>query len=67
MSELYTCIGKGGTYERLGYAKPSGTLRTIQGESGVIVYRDVQTGQLYFRDPGDFQSRMAPIEPEVKL
>lgn len=58
----YTCIGKGGDYERIGYAKPSGALRTIQGESGIIVYRDIATGQLYFRDPADFLQRMSPID-----
>jgi len=57
----FECIGKGGVYERLGYAKPSGALRTIHGESGVIVYRDTETGQLYFRDPADFQQRMQEL------
>ena len=56
--QFFECDGKGGVYERLGYAKPSGALRTIHGEGGIIVYRDTKTGQLYFRDPGDFQQRM---------
>lgn len=62
MSEKrFECVGKGGEYEKLGYAKPSGALRAIQGESGVIVYRDAATGQLYFRDPADFQQRMREL------
>jgi len=58
----YTCVGKGGEYESLGYAKPSGALRTVHGESGIIVYRDTTDNQLYFRDPGDFQQRMVRIK-----
>lgn len=63
----YTCIGKGGDYERLGHAKPSGALRTMHGESGIIVYRDIATGQLYFRDPADFSQRMACIDKVKEL
>lgn len=58
---LYTCTGKGGEYAKLGYAKPAGAIKAIQGDSGLIIYRDTATGQLYFRDPGDFRDRMAPL------
>lgn len=57
-TDVYTCDGKGGRYEKLGYAEPAGTLRTIQGSSGVIVYRDLDNHKLYFRDPTDFTRRM---------
>lgn len=63
---LFTCTGKGGEYAKLGYAKPAGAIKTIQGDSGLIVYRDIKTGQLYFRDPRDFEQRMmamAIMEP----
>ena len=58
---LFTCRGKGGEYAKLGYAKPAGALKTIQGDNGVVVYRDIESGQLYFRDPHDFQSRMTEL------
>ena len=63
---LFTCTGKGGEYAKLGYAKPAGAIKAIQGDSGLIVYRDTKTGQLYFRDPRDFEQRMmamAIMEP----
>lgn len=63
--ERYTCAGKGGQYERLGLAKPAGVLKAIQGDSGVMVYRDRVSGELYFRDPADFQARMQRIEAEA--
>lgn len=59
---LYTCKGKGGEYMRIGYARPSGALRAIQGESGVIAYRDTSTGDLFYRDPADFNQRMEPVK-----
>lgn len=58
---MYSCQGKGGEYIKLGYAKPAGAIKTIQGDSGLIVYQDVNDGQLYFRDPRDFQQRMSPL------
>lgn len=59
--ELYECIGKGGEYEKLGYAIPAGTLKALHGDSGLIVYRDAKSGDLYFRDPHDFKRRMQKI------
>lgn len=53
----YTCIGKGGDYEFLGTATGSGTSR---GAPQPYVYRDVATGQLYFREATDFYTRMEP-------
>ena len=54
----YTCIGKGGRYELLGVAYGAGTSR------GTIInlYRDVDTGVMYFRTPVDFDERMQKID-----
>lgn len=60
-SPLFTCAGKGGEYAKLGYAKPAGAIKAIQGDSGLIIYRDTNDGQLYFRDPQDFNQRMMPL------
>lgn len=59
--DRFTCAGKGGAYERLGFAKPAGAIKAIQGDSGLVVYRDEETGQLYFRDPADFAARMERV------
>lgn len=55
--ELYTCLGKGGTYEVLGYAYGAGTQRGVK----VMVYQDVPTGRLFWRDIEDFNKRMVRI------
>lgn len=55
---LYTCIGKGGRYELVGVACGAGTSRGTT----VDVYRDVDTGVMYFRTPADFDERMQKIE-----
>lgn len=52
---MYTCIGKGGSYEVVGTAIGAGTSR----ENGVVtVYRDTNSGQLFYRQPDDFEARM---------
>jgi hypothetical protein len=56
--ELYTCVGKGGEYELVGEAKGAGTLKTY---SGLIVYQDSMTGQMYCRSMTDFDNRMLRI------
>lgn len=55
--ELYTCIGKGGTYELIGRSQGAGELKHQQ----LVVYRSDETGRLYHRTPGDFDLRMAPM------
>lgn len=55
---LYTCRGKGGTYEYIGIAKGAGTKR--QGEH-LHVYRDAQSGLLFYRTDGDFTKRMVEL------
>lgn len=98
---LFTCTGKGGTYELLGTARPelqssipsyfaevgtsigAGLSRKEafvihQGSVGLltyavphnqhgvehtprVIYRDIQTGQLFHREQADFDDRMLPI------
>lgn len=53
----FTCIGKGGLYEWLGPATGAGKSRG----KAVIVYRDVETGNLYFRSNMDFNERMQKL------
>jgi hypothetical protein len=57
--ERYTCIGKGGEYEVLGIPTGAGTLKQM---GTTIVYRDVNTGQLFLRTALDFNTRMQRIE-----
>jgi len=51
----YTCIGKGGLYEYVGVAKGAGTSKDIEN---VTVYRDCESGDLYYRTTIDFALRM---------
>lgn len=98
-NKRFTCEGKGGTYELIGYAEygvfigsesvhlgtayGAGTSRGNQlfifrdKEGGLYytteqmvcdlpiiekpVYKDVETGLLYYREPDDFDSRMVEI------
>lgn len=60
-TEQYTCIGKGGTYDKLGIATGAGTQRGIR----LMVYRQAQTGELYVRDLADFAQRMERIGATV--
>lgn len=54
---LYTCIGKGGTYELIGLAHPAGVLRKLDA---VKVYQ--AGGRLYYRTVDDFDERMQRIQ-----
>lgn len=60
--ELFTCIGKGGRYELLGHSSGAGCCR---GE-GRVIYRCLDTGQLYHRTDDDFAARMTPLNEEGK-
>lgn len=53
----FTVIGKGGRYELLGHSSGAGCCR---GE-GRVIYRCLDTGQLYHRKDDDFAARMAPL------
>lgn len=56
IGKIYECVDKGGSYECLGLAKPAGEAK--DEISDVYAYRCTETGQLYFRLPGDFNERM---------
>ena len=56
----FTVIGKGGRYELLGHSSGAGCCR---GE-GRVIYRCLDTGQLYHRKDDDFAARMTPLESE---
>lgn len=58
--QLYTCIDKGGRYELLGSSSGAGGCR----REGRVVYRCLDTGQLYHRTDEDFAGRMAPLGKE---
>lgn len=58
---FYTCKGKGGRYVVVGTAKAAGFLRAMRTED-VIVYRDIDDGQLYFRSASDFKDRMELVD-----
>lgn len=57
----YTCAGKGGRYELLGQARGAGCSRGLLR----TVYRSTVTGELFFREPAEFASRMTPIEDDI--
>ena len=58
--QLFTCIDKGGRYELLGSSTGAGSCR----REGRVVYRCLDTGQLYHRTDEDFAARMTPLESE---
>lgn len=57
---LFECTGKGGEYELIGLAKPAGEARKMNFEE-VQVYRDNDTGKLYYRHPSCWAFRMTPL------
>ena len=63
MTKLFTCVGKGGTYEYVGLAKGAGTKRDA---AMLEIYRDTATGALYYRTESDFSKRMVELvdDPE---
>lgn len=56
---LYTCVSKPGTFELIGNAQGQGEgpIRALM----VTVYRNTETGELLFRTPQDFATRMQPV------
>lgn len=55
----YTCIGKGGEYRLIGCSIGAGQCK--EG-GGLVIYQDVESGQLFHRYAGDFTNRMQLIE-----
>lgn len=60
--QLYTCKGKGGSYELLGTARGAGTSRTA---ATLAIYRDTIVGAIYFRTLEDFETRMMRVTPKL--
>lgn len=60
-AKRYTSVSKGGEFEIVGTSSGAGQRK---GDV-VIVYRNVETGQLLHREPEDFAMRMKPAEPSI--
>lgn len=61
-AKRYTSVSKGGEFEIVGTSSGAGQRK---GDV-VIVYRNVDTGQIQHREPEDFAMRMKPItKPEI--
>lgn len=60
-AKRYTSVSKGGEFEVIGTSSGAGQRK---GDV-VIVYRNVDTGQIQHREPEDFAMRMKPAEPEI--
>lgn len=61
-AKRYTSVSKGGEFEIVGTSSGAGQRK---GDV-VIVYRNVETGQIQHREPEDFAMRMKAItQPEV--
>ena len=60
-AKRYTSVSKGGEFELVGTSSGAGQRK---GDV-VIVYRNVETGQILHREPEDFAMRMKPAEPSI--
>lgn len=61
-TKRYTSVSKGGEFEVVGTSSGAGQRK---GDV-VIVYRNVDTGQILHREPEDFAMRMKPItQPDI--
>lgn len=61
-AKRYTSVSKGGEFEIVGTSSGAGQRK---GDV-VIVFRNVETGQILHREPEDFAMRMKPItKPEI--
>lgn len=61
-AKRYTSVSKGGEFEIVGTSSGAGQRK---GDV-VIVYRNVETGQILHREPEDFAMRMKPLtKPEI--
>lgn len=60
-NKRYTSVSKGGEFEIVGTSSGAGQRK---GDV-VIVYRNVETGQILHREPEDFAMRMKPAAPSV--
>lgn len=60
-AKRYTSVSKGGEFEMVGTSSGAGQRK---GDV-VIVYRNIETGQILHREPEDFAMRMKPA-PDTK-
>lgn len=60
-AKRYTSVSKGGEFEIVGTSSGAGQRK---GDV-VIVYRNVETGQILHREPEDFAMRMKPAAPSI--
>lgn len=60
-AKRYTSVSKGGEFEMVGTSSGAGQRK---GDV-VIVYRNIETGQILHREPEDFAMRMKPAAPSV--
>ena len=60
-NKRYTSVSKGGEFEIVGTSSGAGQRK---GDV-VIVYRNVETGQILHREPEDFAMRMKAAEPSI--
>ena len=60
-AKRYTSVSKGGEFEMVGTSSGAGQRK---GDV-VIVYRNVETGQILHREPEDFAMRMKPAAPSI--
>lgn len=61
-AKRYTSVSKGGEFEIVGTSSGAGQRK---GDV-VIVFRNVETGQILHREPEDFAMRMKPLtKPEI--
>lgn len=67
---MYTCKGKGGTYELIGRASAAGQLHDVLASNDYPVYRDTESGLLFVRVGPDFDERMeaipSPVDQDAK-
>lgn len=66
MRKFYQYKNEPAIYEHVGYAKPAGEARQ-NGMPSLEVYRDIATGEVYYRYSGDFNSKMTPVSGSVAL
>ena len=64
MNKFYQYKNEPAIYEHVGHAKPAGEARNNELPS-LEVYRDIATGEVYYRYSGDFNSKMTPVDAPV--
>lgn len=60
MVSYYTSVSKGGVYELIGAATGAGSNKGMP----LVIYKDVNSGTIYHRQPEDFAKRMKKLDPQ---